>query len=118
MGSMVSKSANTWEVEAEKSRKVLRESIQQKWLLPQDKLPSSNRLNVLSVPEESGLLTGKELEITESDATHLVERMGAGEWSAEEVTIAFLKRATIGHQLVSFPSSISQSNPVKNFELR
>lgn len=98
---MVSKSENTWEVEAEKNRKVLSESIPEQWLLPQDKLPSSDRLNILSVPEESGLLTRKELDITESDATHLVEKMGAGEWSAEEVTIAFLKRATIGHQLLN-----------------
>ncbi|KAL2061684.1 hypothetical protein VTL71DRAFT_7061 [Oculimacula yallundae] len=90
-----------WEAQAEKSRKVLRDSIQQQWLLPQDKIPSPDRLRVLSIPEESGLLTVKELEITESNATQLVEEMGAGNWSAEEVTIAFLKRATIGHQILN-----------------
>lgn len=91
----------TWEVEAEKSRKILDDSIQKQWLLPQEKLPASDRVNVLDVPKESGLLSQRELDITGSDATGLVEKMGAGEWTAEEVTIAFLKRATIGHQLVS-----------------
>lgn len=90
-----------WEAEAEKSRKVLEDSIPKQWLLPQEKLPSLDRVNVLAVPEESGLLSQRELEITGSDATSLVRHMGAGEWTAEEVTIAFLKRATIGHQLVS-----------------
>ncbi|KAH9222070.1 fatty-acid amide hydrolase [Leptodontidium sp. 2 PMI_412] len=98
---MVTRSANTWEAEAEKSRKVRKESIQEQWLLPQGKLPSPDRMNVLSVPKESGLLTQKELDISESDATQLVKKMGAGDWSAEEVTVAFLKRATIGHQLLN-----------------
>ncbi|KAG4430759.1 hypothetical protein IFR05_013760 [Cadophora sp. M221] len=98
---MVTRSTNTWEAEAEKSRKVRKESIQQQWLLPQEKLPLPDRMNVLSVPEESGLLTRKELDITGSDATQLVKKMGAGDWSAEEVTVAFLKRATIGHQLLN-----------------
>jgi amidase len=100
MGSIVT-GMPAWEAEAEKSRTVLANSIQTQWLLPEDKLPPAERLNVLDIPRESGLLSEKELEITESDASKLVRKMGAGDWSAEEVTIAFLKRATIGHQLVS-----------------
>jgi len=46
------------------------------------------------------MLTETELQITETDATGLVESMAGGTWTAEEVVIAFLKRATIGHQLV------------------
>ena len=90
-----------WEVEAEKCRRVLKDSIQTQWLLPKDKLPSSDRLNVLDVPKESGMLSERELDITNSDATGLTKKMETGDWSAEEVTIAYLKRATIGHQLVS-----------------
>ncbi|KFZ24298.1 hypothetical protein V502_01222 [Pseudogymnoascus sp. VKM F-4520 (FW-2644)] len=37
-----------------------------------------------------------------ADATGLVETMAKGTWTAEEVTIAFLKRATIGHQLLNY----------------
>lgn len=92
---------SAWEAEAEKSRKVRTDSIREQWLLPQEKLPSSDRVNVLAIPEESGLLSQTELEITGSDATSLVQKMGEGTWSAEEVVVAFLKRATIGHQLVS-----------------
>lgn len=92
---------SAWELEAEKCRKILRESIPTQWLLPVDKMPSPDRLNVLGVPEESGLLSAREIEITSSDATGLVSKMGSGKWTAEEVTIAYLKRATIGHQLVS-----------------
>ena len=99
MGNIVT-SPKAWEAEAETIRKLRQDSIQNQWLLPQDKIPSPDQANVLDVPRESGLLSMMELEITESDASKLVQRMGTGEWSAEEVTIAFLKRATIGHQLV------------------
>lgn len=91
---------NDWTIEAEKGRKILRDSITHEWLLPEEKLPSKDRLNVFGVADESGLLSDKELAITACDATALVQKLGAGEWTAEEVTIAFLKRATIGHQLV------------------
>jgi len=92
-----------WEIEADKCRKILSSSIRTDWKLPQDKFPPTDRSNVLDVPKESGLLSQKELDITDSDATGLVKMMGTGEWSAEEVTVAFLKRATIGQQLVSRP---------------
>ncbi len=98
--------ANSWETEAEKGRTILKNSVQQQWLLSQDKLPSLDRFNVLGVAEESGILSQKELEITASDATKLVHQMSIGAWSAEEVTIAFLKRATIGQQLVSLIYSL------------
>jgi amidase len=89
-----------WNIKAEKCRKILRESIPQQWLLPEDKLPPKSRLNVFGVPEECGFLSSKELAITACDATGVVKMMASGDWTAEEVTIAFLKRATIGHQLV------------------
>ncbi|EHL00111.1 putative amidase [Glarea lozoyensis 74030] len=41
-------------------------------------------------------------QIEQTDATGLVEKMGVGEWTAEQVLIAFTKRATIGHQLLNF----------------
>lgn len=93
--------AKNWEAQAQICRDILEKSIQKQWLLPADKLPAPGRTNVIDIPRESGILTDKELLITETDATGLVEAMGKGTWTAEEVTIAFLKRATIGHQLVS-----------------
>jgi hypothetical protein len=93
--------AHNWETQAQICRDILNNSIPRQWLLPVDKLPSPERTNVLGVPRESGILSERELQITETDATGLVETMAEGTWTAEEVTIAFLKRATIGHQLVS-----------------
>lgn len=90
-----------WELKAQVARDILAKSIKHEWLLPADKLPSKNRLNVIGMARESGILSEKELEITESDATDLVNRMGQGKLKAEEVLVAFAKRATIGHQLVS-----------------
>jgi hypothetical protein len=42
--------------------------------------------------------------MTEQNAAGLLSRYQSGEWSVEQVTIAFLKRATIGQQLVSLNS--------------
>jgi hypothetical protein len=89
-----------WEAKARIAKGILTKSIKTEWLLPTEKLPGKDRLNVISVAKESGILTQKELDITETDATDLVERMAAGELKAEEVLTAFAKRATIGHHLV------------------
>ncbi|EXJ88081.1 hypothetical protein A1O1_05009 [Capronia coronata CBS 617.96] len=90
-----------WESKAEKARERLARSVPKKWLLEKSELPSPTRLNVMGVPEESGRLTPEEIQITNSDASGLVKRMSTGEWTAEQVTIAYLKRATIGHQLLN-----------------
>jgi hypothetical protein len=95
--------AHNWEAQAQICRDILDNSIPKQWLLPADQLPSPERTNVLDIPRECGILTERELQITETDATGLVETMAKGIWTAEEVTIAFLKRATIGHQLVGLP---------------
>jgi amidase len=57
--------------------------------------------NVLQVPRECGLLSDRELNITEKyDAVALVEALAAGAFTAEEVAVAFCKRAAIAQQLV------------------
>lgn len=35
------------------------------------------------------------------DATALLEQIQRGQWTAEEVTVAFCKRAAVAHQLVN-----------------
>lgn len=58
--------------------------------------------DVSKVPELTGILSGHELEITAcEDATELLEKLHTGEWCAEEVMVAFGKRAAISHQLVN-----------------
>lgn len=99
-----------WEEEANKAKQVLANSIPKQWMVPEDKLPPLEQLNVTEFPGKSGLLTDKELSITETSATALVAAMGKGELTAEEVVVAFLKRATIGHQLVRLFSYFLCSN--------
>ncbi|KAF2237180.1 amidase [Viridothelium virens] len=75
------------------------------WRLPTDLLQDgglTSARNVLAIPRESGLLTARELELTETyDATDLVQKLASGEVRAEELTIAFCKRAAIAQQLTS-----------------
>jgi amidase len=74
-------------------------AIPHEWIL--DNIPSEQTLNVIDFPENSGLLSKKEIEITNSQVGPLLERLADESWSAVEVTIAFSKRAVIAHQLVS-----------------
>jgi amidase len=58
--------------------------------------------NVLGIPARCGILTSRELEITENySAVELLKKLSTQELSAYEVTLAFCKRAAIAHQLVS-----------------
>ena len=79
-------------------------SIPSEWRIPHSKLPPDSQLNVLDFPKQSGLLSDFELKITESYATEIVGAIAAGEWTAEEVTKAFCKRAALAHQVVRVTS--------------
>lgn len=76
--------------------------IPKSWLLPLEQVSQyteTNPTSVLNIPRESGILTPKELEITELyDATDLVVLMTKGELTSVEVVTAFCKRAAIAHQ--------------------
>ena len=90
-----------WELQARKAKDILENSIPKQWLLPKDKLPPADEKSVVDFPRKSGLLTERELDITELSATALVAEIGAGKLNSEEVVISFLKRSVLGHQLVS-----------------
>jgi len=73
--------------------------IPNEWLLKQEFLETSD---FLAVPGQCGILTHRELDITEQhDAVGIVEQIGAGNYSAKEVTLAFCKRAAVAQQLVN-----------------
>lgn len=93
--------AKDWQSKAQICRDIQRESITKQWMLPQEKLPPKNKHNVTRVPYDGDTMSAKELEMTEQNASGLLRRYENGEWAVEEVTTAFLKRATIGQQLVS-----------------
>ena len=99
----------SWEKIGKKAQAKLLDSIPSEWRISDDKLPSADQVDVTDFPATSGLLTKLEIEITGSLASDIVQQIAAGEWSAEDVTRSFCKRAAIAHQLVSttllsFPS--------------
>lgn len=59
------------------------------------------RKDVSEIPRTCGLLNERELLITGHDGTHILSQIHSGTWTAEDVCIAFCKRAAIVHQLVS-----------------
>jgi hypothetical protein len=64
--------------------------IPNEWRLPQ--LPPSNVTNYLGIPRECGLLTEKELDITENyDATALAKAIRERKLTCVDVTTAFCK---------------------------
>lgn len=70
------------------------------WKFDAAKFASSK--NVLDVPVTCGILTEREISITSNfDAMDMVAKLRAGNFSAEEVAVAFCKRAAIAQQLVS-----------------
>jgi amidase len=99
--------AKDWERKAEVCRVILENSIPKQWLLPTDKLPTKQQHNVTNIPYTCGVLSTEELDMTEQNATGLLNKYRSGAWKVEDVTIAFLKRATIGQQLVSLLNCLS-----------
>lgn len=91
---------DSWQTIAASKRARNAALIPTEWLLPSP--PSSEVRNVIDVPRTCGILTEKEVEITEKySASGLVGEMAKGTYSAVEVTTAFCKRAAIAQQLVS-----------------
>ena len=84
------------EIASQAQQRVL-DSIPSKWILP-DHLKGAS--SVIDVPKSCGLLSPKQIEITEQTATALLEKLSARKLSSAEVTEAFCARAAIAHQLV------------------
>jgi len=90
----------SWEKIAAGKRAALAESIPTQYRIPQDKIPLESQLDVTTWPKESGWFTPNELEITESTASAILNKVASKTWSAEQVTSAFCKRAAAAQQLV------------------
>lgn len=89
-----------WESIAAQKKKVQTEAIPKEWLLKS--LPPASQLDVRGVPASCGILTAKELEITEKhDATSLTLALRERQYTAVEVATAFCKRAAIAQQLTN-----------------
>lgn len=83
---------------AREKRAQRQQRIPKEWLLTDDQLQSTD---VLDVPRLCGLLSDREVQITEHhDAVDIVESISSGKLSAKEVATSFCKRAAIAQQLV------------------
>ncbi|VUC36747.1 unnamed protein product [Clonostachys rosea] len=103
---------NSWQAKAADKRAVCQEAIPKDWILPQsilETLPAKAdlpkaKVNLidLDIPRRSGILTEREIEITESFTTsQLLEGLASGKFTSYEVTLAFSKRAAIAQQLAN-----------------
>ncbi|KAF4214798.1 hypothetical protein CNMCM8980_000045 [Aspergillus fumigatiaffinis] len=115
---------------ARRKQAQLESAIPMEWRLPAGLIPAGMlsppiavthsqaypRENMMDIPRRSGLLTPKELSITENwDVRGLLAQMRQGTFSAEDVVRAFSKRAAIAHQVTRclteplFPSAIQRA---------
>ena len=90
---------STWEDIAKAKREAIDDSIPQQWRI--GNIPSASEKRDVTGVYVRQWLTDGEIEITEMDATDIVEKTCSGIWSSEEVARAFCHRASIAHQLVN-----------------
>ncbi|KAF2128097.1 amidase [Dothidotthia symphoricarpi CBS 119687] len=94
-------SEQNWEKIAASKRAALAEQIPTEYRVPKDLLPPDSQLDVTPWPKESNWFAPKELEITDSTASRILEQVASKTWSSEEVTRAFCKRAAAAQQLTN-----------------
>ncbi|EKD21267.1 uncharacterized protein L3040_000693 [Drepanopeziza brunnea f. sp. 'multigermtubi'] len=89
--------------DAKKAEQLAR--IPQEWRLSE--FPPAGTVDVRPVISTCGILSARELKITgDSDATALAAAIAEGVYSAEEVAVAYCKRAALGQQLCNNLSEI------------
>ena len=94
---------STWEDIAKAKREAIHDSIPQQWRM--GKIPSASEKRDVTGVYVHQWLADEEIEITEMDATDILEKTCSGIWSSEEVARAFCHRASIAHQLVNISES-------------
>jgi amidase len=94
----------SWKTIAALHREKQVEAVPKEWLLTEkqlEPLKESNRLIESKAVERSGLLSDKEIEITERfTASELLGKIHRQDITSEEVVVAFSKRASLAQQLV------------------
>lgn len=75
------------------------DALPKEYLLPEEALKNLPR-NITNVPRTSGHFTYEELEIMETNAEDILQKIRERIWTSVEVTKAFSKAAVVAHQLV------------------
>lgn len=92
-----------WQSIASRKQQEQINAIPKNWTLKTR--PAASRNNVLAIPQECGILSAREIELTEKyDATALVKELAAKRLKSVGVVTAFCKRAAIAQQLVNLLS--------------
>ncbi|KAF5598365.1 acetamidase [Fusarium pseudocircinatum] len=86
--------------QAERSRSIA-EAVRLSVGNPTLNLPPPSVSDVRRWPIVSGNLNKRQVEITESVPSRLIEKLSLGIWSAKEVLLAFVARAAIAHHLTN-----------------
>jgi len=104
-------SQQNWEEIVAKKRTQVAACLPEDWRLKQsiiDEAKANPTAGVMHIPAQCGLLTPKEVEITENyDAVELIQLMASKKLTSYQVTLAFCKRAAIAQQLVRSEPLIS-----------
>lgn len=90
--------SSDWKSLAAEKRKAILNGIPEKWHL--SAIPSADEQKDVTGSYIQQFLSKDEVEITETDAVGIAEKVAAGEWTAVAVTEAFCHRASLAHQLV------------------
>ncbi|KAK9468756.1 amidase signature domain-containing protein [Lipomyces arxii] len=100
---------STWQ-EIVAQKRADREKLLEPYKLSEAELPPADQLNIFDFISSGGadsLLTAKDKEITEiDDVDELAAKIAAGTYSATEVISAYIKRATVAHQLTNAFSEV------------
>lgn len=88
----------SWQELVADKRRRQADAIPKEWLITP---PPDTVLDVTQVPESCGLLSARELEITNTvEVATILHNLATAKWSSVEVTTAFYKRAIVAQQLV------------------
>ncbi|KAK7047326.1 hypothetical protein VNI00_006557 [Paramarasmius palmivorus] len=88
-----------WKTRASQRKQAQLDAIPREWLI---EAPPAAQVNVINIPNECGLLSAREIAITnENDVDIILGKLAGREWSSEEVTRAYAKRAIVAHQLTN-----------------
>ncbi|KAL8741670.1 MAG: hypothetical protein Q9190_005744 [Brigantiaea leucoxantha] len=90
---------HSWEELAKAKRESITASIPAEWQI--EAIPSTEQQRDVAGKYLWQYLSEREIEITESEATRIIEKTSEGTWTAEEVTRAFCHRASLAHQIVA-----------------
>lgn len=91
----------TWQSVSDAKKAEQAARIPAEWKLQQSNYPPPGTVDVRPVARSCGILSERELKITGDsyDATSLAAAIANDTYTAEEVAVAFCKRAAVGHQL-------------------